>query len=131
MMTQIITFNVKPEHYDSLRTALIEDKRNAEQEEGVVEIRLFTDPQKPNIIFSYEPWKDQDALDYHREHPYTVKSCRLLDTTLTSPLETLNLTEIRPPTPQTVEDHRQLLFQKEKYDAKKNFYHRGNRRYRS
>lgn len=99
MITQIVKFNVKPEHYDSFKAALIEDKQNAEQEEGFVEMRLFTDLRKPNIIFSYERWKDQDALDYHREHPYTVKICQLLDTALRLPLEILNLTETRPVSP--------------------------------
>lgn len=62
MITQIITFNVKPEHYDSLRTALIEDKRNAEQEEGVVEIRLFTDPQNPTSFSAMNPGKTRMPL---------------------------------------------------------------------
>lgn len=59
-------------------------------------MRLFEDKNQPNLIFCYERWKDQDALDYHREHPYTVKICQLVDTALASPVEILNLGETRP-----------------------------------
>ena len=98
MINQIVKFNIKPEHYEGFKAALIEDKKNAEQEAGYVEIRLFADKDQPNLIFCYERWKDQDALDYHREHPYTVKICRLVDTALQSPVKILNLgeTELAP-----------------------------------
>ncbi|MEH0019015.1 MAG: antibiotic biosynthesis monooxygenase [Desulfobacter sp.] len=91
MINQIVKFNVKPEHCAAFKAALLKDKKNAEQEAGYVEIRLFTDKNHPTLIFSYERWKDQDALDYHREHPYTVNICRLVDTVLQSPVEVLNL----------------------------------------
>ena len=96
MIHQIVKFNVKPDHLESFKTALLEDKKNAEQEAGYLEMKLFEDKNKPNIIFCYERWKDQDALDYHREHPYTVKICRLVDTALASPLEILNLSRPLP-----------------------------------
>jgi len=91
MINQIVQFNVKLEYHDSFKAALIDDKKNAEQEAGYVEIRLFEDKKQPNLIFSYERWRDQDALDYHREHPYTVKICQLVDTSLASQVEILNL----------------------------------------
>jgi quinol monooxygenase YgiN len=97
MITQIVKFYVKPEHREAFKAALLEDKKNAEQEAGCVEMRMFADNKNPDLIFSYERWKDQDALDYHREHPYTVKICQLVDTALQSPLEVLNLGETEPP----------------------------------
>ncbi|MDD9301291.1 MAG: antibiotic biosynthesis monooxygenase [Desulfobacter sp.] len=68
---------------------MIQDKKNAEQEAGYIQMLLFADQIQPNLIFCYEVWEDQDALDYHREHPYTVKICQLVDTALVSPVEIL------------------------------------------
>ncbi len=56
-------------------------------------MRFFADTAQPNIIFSYECRKDQEFLDYHREHPYTVKSCQLVDTVLQSSLEVMEIGE--------------------------------------
>jgi len=62
MMTQIITFNVKPEHYDSLRTALIEDKRNAEQEEGSLKYDFSPTPKNPTSFSAMNPGKTRMPL---------------------------------------------------------------------
>ena len=96
MISQIVKFNVRPEHREAFRAALTEDRKNAEQEEGYVEMRLFADDKQPNLIFCYECWKDREAVDYHREHPYTAKICKLVDTVLQSPLEVLELGETGP-----------------------------------
>ena len=96
MITQIVKFNVKPEYYECFKAALLEDKKNAEQEEGYVEMRLFADRKQSSLICYYECWKGQDAQDYHREHPYTVKICQLVDTVLASQVEVLNLGETMP-----------------------------------
>ncbi len=87
MITQMVKFNIRAEHYKLFKTALFEDRKNARQEAGYVEMRFFAHKTQPNIIFCYERWKDQDAQDFHREHPYTVKICSLVDIALQSPIE--------------------------------------------
>ena len=88
------TVNVKSEYKEDFEAALIEDKKNAEQEPGCIEIRLFTDDNNPYLIFSLESWKDHAALDYHREHPYTVKLCKLLEKYLKTDVEVYDVSEI-------------------------------------
>ena len=105
MINQMVTFRVKPEYLDIFKAALIEDKKNAQQEPGCVEIRLFSGRQTPGLIFCYERWKDQDALDYHREHPYSVKICSLVDTALAAPVEVLDLGDSYPDAMDDDTDH--------------------------
>lgn len=94
MINQIVQFYVKSAYKEEFEAALIEDKKNAEQEPGCIEIRLFTDDHNPYLIFSLESWKDHAALDYHREHPYTVKLCKLLEKYLETEVEVNDVTEI-------------------------------------
>lgn len=96
MINQIVTFRVKPEYEAMFKAALQEDKKNARQEQGCLEISLFSSRQNPCLIFSLERWKDQDAMDFHREHPYTVKICSLVDKALAAPVEVMDLKKIKP-----------------------------------
>lgn len=96
MIHQIVKFNVKPEHAEAFKTALIEDKKGAQQETDFVEMKLFVDNDNPNLFFAYERLKDQAALDYHMKQPYTQKVFELLGTVLRSPPEVLSLSETKP-----------------------------------
>lgn len=107
MINQIVKFNVQPEHSDTFKVALIEDKKNAGQEAGLVEMRLFVDNDKPNVFFGYERWKDQASIDKCREQPCTKKIGKLIDTVLESPIEVLNLGETKP-SPVPVHEQKKL-----------------------
>ena len=96
MISQIVKFNVKPDHSQAFKYALLEEKKVTEQEAGYVEIRLFTDTKNPNIFFAHERWEDQEAVDNHREQPYPKKICSMVNTMLKSPVEVFNLGETKP-----------------------------------
>lgn len=95
MLTQIVKFEVKPESADEFKAALIEDKKGAETEAGLLEMKLFVDNKNPNIFFGYERWADQEALDYQTKQAYTQKVVELVDTVVES-VNVMDLGETNP-----------------------------------
>lgn len=96
MITQVVKFYIKTEHSQDFKEALIQDKKKAVQAKGYVEMRFFEDNKNPNLVFAYERWKDQEAVDNYRERPDDNKICSLVNTVLQSPVEVLNLGETTP-----------------------------------
>ena len=96
MINQIVKFDVKSEHINEFKAALIADKKGAEQEVGSLELSLFQDNKQPNIFFAYERWQDQAAIDAHMAEPYTVKVLELAEVASQSPVEVMNLGETTP-----------------------------------
>lgn len=105
MINQIVKFNVQPKHSEAFKAALIEDKKNAGQDSGLVEMRLFVDNDKPNVFFGYERWEDQVSIDKCREQPCTKKIGELINTVLESPIKVLDLGETMP-APVPVDDQK-------------------------
>lgn len=96
MITQIIKFHVKPEKRQAVEEALLQDKKNSLQEEDCREMRLFVDSKDPNLLFAYERWNSQDAIDRHREQSVTKALGRVICSSLECQVEVFNLGDTEP-----------------------------------
>jgi quinol monooxygenase YgiN len=96
VITMLITFNIKPEKFEEFRDALVNDAKNAKKESGNITMELYQNNDKPNILYLFERWVNQEALDKHFEMGYTKDVLRLNDTSLKSPMEILYLDDIEP-----------------------------------
>jgi len=80
MITQIVKFEIKPEHIETFKAALIIDKQGADNEQGCFELRLFQDKNQAGVFFAYERFKDQAALAAHAEQHYVNTVLAMLET---------------------------------------------------
>ena len=96
MLNQIVRFTVKPEQTEAFKAALIADKRGAQTEAGCVEMRFFSQNDQPNVIFAYERFVNQAALEHHATQPYVTEVFKLAKTALANAPQTLKLGETRP-----------------------------------
>ncbi|MFT6924786.1 MAG: quinol monooxygenase YgiN [Psychromonas sp.] len=96
MINKIVKFNVKPEHIQTFKSALVEHKQNTQKETHFVAMRIYVDNHNSHLFFIYERFEDQQAVDFHITQPYTVKFGELLDAALAKPAEVFNLGETNP-----------------------------------
>jgi quinol monooxygenase YgiN len=96
MLALLVTFRVKPEQRELLKTALLEDVRNAKTEKGNITMELYEHRDQPNTFYLFERWGNQVALDLHFEKPYTRKVLELNKTALREPMEILYLNDLAP-----------------------------------
>lgn len=94
--TQIVSFTVKPEYIDAFRQVLLENKAGTDSEAGNIAMRMYTDNNNPNVIYSYERWQDEAAADYHRSQDYVQNLVKLADVALAAPVEILTLNDTTP-----------------------------------
>lgn len=105
MITQILKFTVNHDQSESFKQALCEDKKIACSEIGLFAMRFFEDRNNQEIFFSYECWKDQAAMDNHRELLCSENICTMIHSALQKPVEVLTLNEnssLREPNPEEV-----------------------------
>lgn len=95
-ITMLVTFNVKPEQLEVFKTVLIEDAQNARNESGNITMELYQHKDKPNILYFFERWANQKALDGHFEKSYTKRVLELNRISLHNPMEILYLDDIYP-----------------------------------
>lgn len=93
MINLIVKFTTKPESRDAFTAALIADRNGAHQEAKCIEFKVYTDKKNPNIIFAYERWESQEALDSHAEQAYTKNVSEVAETSLKSAPEFFSLEE--------------------------------------
>lgn len=59
------TLRVKEEHRaDALELAL-EHVATSRQEDGCISHEVYLHPEDPDVLFFYEQWRDQEAIDMH------------------------------------------------------------------
>lgn len=95
-ITKIIKFNVKSDHSDVFKNALLNNKKGADNEAGCLEMRLYIDNKNPNLFFVYERWLDDAAFASHATQAHTQSMVGLLDTALAAPVEIFNLSDTQP-----------------------------------
>ncbi|MCL1065699.1 antibiotic biosynthesis monooxygenase [Shewanella olleyana] len=99
--TQILKFTVKPESRDKFVAALMHNKQQSAQETGNIAMRLYVDNSNTNVLFAYDRWQDEEALNYHLQQTYTQKLLALAETTLAEPIDiqTLHDSALTPVAP--------------------------------
>jgi len=65
MITVISKFNIKPNHIEMFKTAMLENQKEVQKEAGNQEMKLFQDTNNPSIFFVYGRTKDEAALNTH------------------------------------------------------------------
>ncbi|WP_111707592.1 putative quinol monooxygenase [Lutibacter citreus] len=96
MINLIIKFTVKPKHTEEFKNVLLENKKGAEQEEGFRGMNLFVDNKNPNVFFAYDSWKDEAALESHKNTIHVQNMMKLAETALESAPEILSLGATNP-----------------------------------
>jgi len=74
MLTLMVKLSVKPEKVDEFLAALEVNGRSAVRDEpGCYRFDVSRGIDNPSIIYLYEVYADEAALDAHREAPHYIK----------------------------------------------------------
>jgi len=71
MLALMVTIKIKPEHHDAFMEAMLGDARgSAYDEPGCLRFDVVQDANDPNTIYLYEVYRDEAALEAHRQAPH-------------------------------------------------------------
>ncbi len=74
MIALIVTIGIKPEHKEAFMDAMMSDALGSNKDEpDCLRFDVLQDSEEPNRIHLYEVYKDQAALDAHRQAPHYTK----------------------------------------------------------
>lgn len=96
MLTQIVKFDIKAEHVETFKAALLNDQKGASNDDGCLEMRLFQDKKQPGILFAYERFKDISALINHAEQTYSKAVFDLVEQSSQSLPQVMKLSDTAP-----------------------------------
>lgn len=96
MITQLVKFDIKLDKVDTFKAILIKNQRDAKNEKGCLELRLFQDKNKPNIIFAYERFEDNAALKFHASQAYVTPVINSLEASAQSTPLIMKLNDTTP-----------------------------------
>lgn len=74
MLALLVTIRIKPGHREAFLDALLGDARGSVQDEpGCLRFDVLLDDSDPNRIFLYEVYRDEQALEAHRQAPHYLQ----------------------------------------------------------
>lgn len=74
MLALLVTIRIKPGRRDAFVTALMDDARGSVQNEpGCLRFDVLQDNSDPNTIHLYEVYRDEKAIEAHRQAPHYLK----------------------------------------------------------
>jgi autoinducer 2-degrading protein len=74
MIALIVTINMKPEHREAFMKSMLGDARGSNNDEpGCLRFDVLQDSEDPNRIHLYEVYRDEEALEAHRNAPHFIK----------------------------------------------------------
>ena len=74
MIALIVTIQIKPEHREPFMASMLDDARGSNNDEpGCFRFDILEDSEDPNRIHLYEVYRDQAAVDAHRQAPHYTK----------------------------------------------------------
>ena len=74
MIALIVTIQIQPEHREAFMESMMDDARGSNNDEpGCLRFDVLQDNEDPNKIHLYEVYKDQAAVDAHRQAPHYTK----------------------------------------------------------
>lgn len=111
MVNLIVKFTTKPEGKKAFMEALLENRKESQQEEGFEGMNLFENINNPNMIFAYDSWKDEAALENHVQSVHATNMLKVAETTLESAPDVLILGNTKPaPVPAKMPNAEDKLF---------------------
>jgi autoinducer 2-degrading protein len=74
MIALVVTIQIKPGHKEAFMASMLDDARGSNNDEpGCLRFDVLQNNEDPNKIHLYEVYKDQAALDAHRQAPHYTK----------------------------------------------------------
>ena len=74
MQALVVTLQIKPEHREAFMEAMLDDARGSvANEPGCLRFDVVQDLEDPNRIHLYEVYRDEAAIEAHRQAPHFVK----------------------------------------------------------
>ena len=74
MIGLIVTIKIKPEHKEAFMESMYGDARGSNNDEpGCLQFDVLQDSEDPNRIFLYEIYRDEAAVEAHRQAPHYTK----------------------------------------------------------
>ena len=74
MIALLVTIRVQPPHREAFIEAMLDDARHSVQDEpGCLRFDVLEDVDDPNRIFLYEVYRDEEALEAHRQAPHFLR----------------------------------------------------------
>ena len=74
MQALVVTMQIKPEHRATFMEAMLDDARGSvENEPGCLRFDVIQDREDPNRIHLYEVYRDEAAIEAHRQAPHFLK----------------------------------------------------------
>ncbi len=74
MIALIVTIQIQSEHREAFMESMLDDARGSNNDEpGCLRFDVLQDNEDPNKIHLYEVYKDQAAVDAHRQAPHYTK----------------------------------------------------------
>ena len=98
MLLVIGTIRVAPESVAGMRPVMEELAAATRREDGCIEYGCAEDLLDPGLIHVKEMWRDQAALDRHRQTPHTAKAREAMGglKVLGGELKVCDVDELRP-----------------------------------
>ena len=98
MHALIVTIKIKPEHKDAFMEALHGDAVGSNKDEpGCLRFDVLQDAEDPNAIHLYEVYKDEAALEAHRQAPHYLKWRNTVQEWLDGPVVRRVASNVFPP----------------------------------
>jgi len=94
-MVQLVIFTVKPECVKEFKVACLKSLELSLKEEGNMDMKLYTDKQKANVIYVWSRWKNDAAYEFHKQQKYTKSLGELAGKALLIKPEILQLEDLK------------------------------------
>ena len=98
MQVLLVSIQVKPEHREAFIEATLDDARGSVQDEpGCLRFDVLQDDKDPNRIYLYEVYRDQAAIEAHRQTAHLLKWRETVQDWFTTPIQVQRCATVFPP----------------------------------
>jgi quinol monooxygenase YgiN len=74
MIALLVTIRIQPPHREAFMEAMLDDASHSVQDEpGCLRFDVLEDINDPNVIYLYEVYRDEGALEAHRQAPHFLR----------------------------------------------------------
>ena len=94
MILRIVKMNVKSGHVDDFIAVFQNVKDKILLQDGCVSLRLFSDANTPNVIFTVSKWTSQEALEAYRSTSFFKNTWMKVKLYFDGPTQVWSLIEI-------------------------------------
>ena len=74
MIALVVTIRIQPPHREAFMDAMLDDASHSVQDEpGCLRFDVLEDVDDPNQIYLYEVYRNEEALEAHRQAPHFLR----------------------------------------------------------